>query len=49
MGKIKHLKTPKKFKCISCGMIFFIRRKKIKKEIKCPYCESELYHTLLSE
>lgn len=45
----KSIGKPKKYKCVSCGMLFFDVRKKGEKNLTCPFCESELYHTLITK
>ena len=42
----------KKYKCESCGMIFFKHSNKLfkidEKGLTCPYCESELWVPLVT-
>jgi DNA-directed RNA polymerase subunit RPC12/RpoP len=51
--KKQRKKKIKKYKCKTCGMEFFsLSRKLLKKENKgltCPYCESELWKSVVTK
>jgi DNA-directed RNA polymerase subunit RPC12/RpoP len=45
------MKKLRKYKCESCGMVFFTHSSKLLKQeekgLTCPYCESELWNPLI--
>jgi DNA-directed RNA polymerase subunit RPC12/RpoP len=45
------MQKPMVYRCESCGMEFFNHSNKLlnkeEKGVTCPYCESELWHTIL--